>query len=373
MDVSREQCETRVELIRLWSERLMRDYDHICFTYRQKLQRPVIKVDAMAGRWGVFDPETRTLVLSETLIDNYPWDAVLEILKHEMAHQIVFDQFGSDQAHGPLFHRACRMLGMAQWAMRAETDLQDCVPQSTDAPSAPEDERLLRRVEKLLALSASSNEHEAMSAMAKVREMQSRYQLERLRANRPADYLCLTLRLKKKRVERYQSVIASLLNEHFFVEVIHSRLYDAGHCCEYKTLELLGSRQNVKMAEYVFYFLSNQLPMLWRDFQQGGNRGRVSQSSYYLGVLHGFGEKLEVQSKRASEGTEEIESRALLAVGDKELSEFVRNRFPKLTNVGRGRRRHDAYAYAAGQAAGARLKLHRGIESRSDSGKFLTS
>ena len=249
--------DVQSELIRVWSRRLSREYDHIIFTYRLKLKRPLIRVDNLVGRWGVYDPETRTLSLAEGLLRNYGWDVVLEIFKHEIAHQIVFDLFGSDQAHGPLFHRACEMLGMAGWAKKAETELESQLPQGEEIPLQPEDERLLRRVEKLLALAGSSNEHEAIAAMTKVRELQSKYQIECLSAKRPSDYLCLTLKLKRKRVERYQSVIASLLNDHFFVEVIHSSLYDAADCCEYKTLELLGLRHNVKMAEYVFYYLSN--------------------------------------------------------------------------------------------------------------------
>ncbi len=373
MRSTKDLSNTRIELIRLWSQRLYRDYDHICFTFRLELQRPVIRVESLEGRWGLWDPEIRTISLSETLIRNFAWDTVIEILKHEMAHQIVFDLFGSDQAHGPLFHRAAEMLGMSAWACRAETDLAAYAPQSVEGASSTEEERLLRRVEKLLALAASSNEHEAFAAMTKVRELQSKYQIDYLRAKLPPNHLCFTIALKRKRVERYQSVIASLLTDHFFVEVIHSHLFDAADCCDYKTLELLGLPQNVKMAEYVFHFLSNQLPLLWSQFRDKGRPGRVSKTSYFLGVLKGFGEKLEQQTQQALSTISDERSVSLLALGDQQLEAFVKYRFPRLQNISRGKRYHDPSAYEAGRRAGTTLKLHRGLSESRHSGRLLTS
>ena len=66
-------------------------------------------------------------------------------------------------------------------------------------------------------------------------------------------------------------------------------------------------------------------------------------------------------------------SKALLALGDQELDQFLQKRFPRLVRISRGRRRHDAAAYEAGREAGGRLKLHRGIHERSVSGRLLTS
>ena len=85
--------------------RLRDDYNHICFVHRLKLRNPIIEVTELGRLWGQWDPESHTIRMSLNLIENYPWDMVLEILRHEMAHQIVTDQFGSDEAHGPLFRR----------------------------------------------------------------------------------------------------------------------------------------------------------------------------------------------------------------------------------------------------------------------------
>ncbi len=94
-----------------------------------------MEVGELGSRWGQWDSETRTLTLSEALIREYPWDVILEVLKHEMAHQIVSETYGGDEGHGALFHQVCRKLGVLPWAMRAETE---ALPKSSHEESESE-------------------------------------------------------------------------------------------------------------------------------------------------------------------------------------------------------------------------------------------
>src|SRR5688572_29625009 len=89
-----------------WINQLYTEHSHVCFSYKLRLARPVIHVAPLESLWGRWDPEIRTLTISEKLIENYPWETVIEILKHEMAHQFVTDICRSDEAHGPLFEDA---------------------------------------------------------------------------------------------------------------------------------------------------------------------------------------------------------------------------------------------------------------------------
>src|SRR4051812_37497962 len=196
MDVRAELHRTRRALGAIWAERLGRDYDAIVFTYRLRLRRPVLRVVDLGKRWGLWDPQSRTLSLSTTLIETYDWEIVLEILKHEMAHQIVSEVFFSDDAHGSDFQRACAKLGMADWARRAESELACPIHHWKEIASEESNERLLRRAEKLLALATSSNEHEAALAMQRVQEMYSKYNLDRLRTRRPPEMVWLTLNFR---------------------------------------------------------------------------------------------------------------------------------------------------------------------------------
>ena len=63
------------------------------------------------------------------LIEQHPWDIVVEVLKHEMAHQLADELLGGcESAHGVIFRDACRMLGVANWAAGAACDLPQEIP-----------------------------------------------------------------------------------------------------------------------------------------------------------------------------------------------------------------------------------------------------
>ena len=352
------------------AEELYREFDHICFTYRVKLVPPVIRTQTMSGRWGLWDPITRTLSLSETLIATYPWDVVIEILKHEMAHQMVTDHFRSDEAHGPLFQEACRRLGVAPWASQAETDLNHPITPWQKSALSPEEDKLVRRVEKLLALATSSNEHESLAAMQKVQELYAKHNLSRIEERRQSQHVYLTLNTKKKRLQRHYFMIASILNEHFFVRVIHSELFDASSLTKYKVIELLGTRENVLMAEYVYHFLLNQIHFLWRGYQKQHAKAHTARQSYFLGILSGFRDKLD--AAKAADTSQDSTGRALALSEDPQLESFVTFRYPRLVSFRRGRSVGCSESFQAGQQEGWKLVIHKGIsQQEGDQGRFL--
>jgi len=341
--------------IRLWTHRLIEEYRHIQFTYNLKTKIPVIQIDNLTRRWGAWDSVTRTLSISQRLIESYPWETVLEIFKHEIAHQLITDEGNDQTIHGPAFKAACERLGVAPWACRAETtEIPKEAPLRSGEISS-EEKRLLERAEKLLSLATSDNEHEALLAMQRVQELYAKYNLKRIQEKKEAHWGYLLLKLRKKRVERYQSVIASILNEHFFVEVIHTSLYDSDSCSEFKALELLGTRENVLMAEYVFCFLEQQLAGLWKSYQSSKKLGIASRNSFYLGVLEGFREKMNRLDTNADNSV------SLIVRQDEGLRNLVKGRYPKLNRLRGGHRLHDTHAFSAGKKEGRSLIIRKGI------------
>lgn len=366
---------------RHWAERLYGDYDHICFMYRVRLRRPVIQVTKLDRYWGLWDPMTRTISISTDLIEAYPWDVVLEIFKHEIAHQITSELFRSDEAHGPNFRRACEMLGVSAWAARAEADMSHPIAPLAREAGDPADERLLKRVEKLLALATSGNEHEALLAMQRVQELYAKYNLDRIEQRRKDKLIYLTLKTGRKRIERYHYLVCSILNEHFFVQVIHGSLYDARELADFKIIELLGTQENVLMAEYVYHFLLNQVRMLWEDYRRAHKKRARAKSSFFLGVLSGFRDKLDRHREEAKARTDEAlraEGRAgagnpfaLVAAEDRELEDFVAYRYPRLVKVRGGTSLRDSGSFEAGREQGFRLVLHKGVASHDGNGGKL--
>ena len=364
--------EIRRNLTRIWTEQLYREFDNICFHFSVKLKKPLIQISDFKSRWGQWDPNLRLISLSRALITGYAWDVVLEILKHEMAHQIVNEVFYlSDHTHGDDFQRACQMLGVTSWAAKAGGDLEQEIPTWKDRLLTNDEERLLQKAEKLLALATSSNEHEALLAMSKVRELYEKYNLEQIRLRTSRQHVHVIINSKKRRLAPHHSMIAGILINHFFVEVVFASLYDASSCTEYKTLEIIGTRENVQMAEYVFHFLQNNLQQLWHAYQARTHVSHKSRSSFFLGILAGFDEKLAQERQVKAEPAAHAlvtENRRMLMEARSELKDFVHFRHPKLVTRSWSRTTRDRGAFELGKKEGARLNLNRPMASGGSGG-----
>jgi predicted SprT family Zn-dependent metalloprotease len=373
---SQTTIEEKQQKIRHWTERLYQDYDHILFTYSIRMSRPQIRVQEVDSMWGQWNPTTRTITLSQKLIEMHSWDVVLEILKHEMAHQMVLEVLGYHEQHGPHFRRACTALGVADWAQTATGEIPKEIPHWKDHPRSPEEDRLIKRVEKLLALAESTNEHEAAIAMERVREIYARHNIDRVAKQNPSSMIHCVITRRKKKTESCESLIFSILNEHFFVRSIHTSIFDAEACEEYKAVELLGTRENVVIAEYVYHFLWNTLQDLWKAYQKNSKKKDArAKRSYMLGVLSGFRDKLNKGTKTNTTHPDRTptECYALIAQGHAELSQFVGYRYPKLSKRSWSAGHAERSSFEAGKAEGANLNLRRGLHHTAGNlGKLLT-
>jgi hypothetical protein len=311
-------------LRRLWILQLYREFDAVCYHYKIKLKPPVIVLNESREKLGTWDQRLNQISISASLIEDYRWSVVVEILKHEIAHQIVSEEYGSADNHGPDFLRACRRIGVESWAQSARVDMYGELSFWKDQTPTDEQSRLRRRTEKLLALATSSNEHEALLAMKKVREIYESYNLDQIAMQRQDDFVSLVINHQKKKTSAHQSMIASILTRHFFSRIIFASEYSAQRNESFKTMEIMGTRENVLMAEYVYWFLINNLKVLWSNFQKAGSaQGTVSKNNFYMGVLVGFSEQLSLQSPSPT-GTIPIQPSTrneLMKIADAALSE----------------------------------------------------
>ncbi|MBI4405037.1 MAG: DUF2786 domain-containing protein [Deltaproteobacteria bacterium] len=358
--------------LRAWTVQLYREYDHILYTYNLKLRQPVIRIHPLAGRWGEWHGLTRTITIHPELIHRYPWHVVIEILKHEMAHQLAWENLGDDRPHGPRFSTACDLLAVADWARSPSGELPATIPDWHCCTHNEKEARLLRKVEKLLALATSSNEHEALLAMQKVRELYAKYNLTQIQTGETSAYVYSVLGKKKKRIETAESMIFSILAEHFFVQVIYGHLYDAKELSEFSIVEVLGRRENVLMAEYVYEFLQKELAYLAKEYQRRNGKLKGSKRSYILGLLSGFSEKLHQAKLRDSTvGLDNDQPRALIALADEQLKRFVHSRYPKLRNRFWGNTHADRAAFNDGVSDGKSITLHRPLSHHQGNRGFL--
>ena len=281
-----------------WKEQLHIEYDHILFSYRIKMSKPLLGIHSDSTYWGFYDPNRRLISLHSRLIQEYRWDDVVQILKHEIAHQYVFEVMKiKDSSHGVEFQKACEILGVAKWASKASDTIRGPLQkEEMDHEQSP----MIRKAHRLLALSRSENTHEAKLALTKLEELSRKYHIHDLEQDAQTQFSYTIINHKKKRIPQHQSRLASLLQKYFFVEIIFSEEYDAQHLCTHKTMEIMGSRNNVEMAEYTYHFLFNQLQVLWKREKNLGLSGLQDQRAFFLGILESFESKLEQTT--ASEG-----------------------------------------------------------------------
>lgn len=353
--------DIRRDLLRAWTEQLYSEFANICFHFAVRLGTPNLRIEDLKINWGEWRPETRSLVIAKRLIELHPWDVVIEVLKHEMAHQMVSDHAFGGLPHGDGFQAACLRLGVADWARLASGELPQQIPSWREKLLNDDEERLLKRAEKLLALAASTNEHEATLAMQRVRQLYAKYNLERLAAKRTSTHVYCILTAKKKSISAEETLIFSILTEYFFVRAIYLDHYDAVAATKYKGVELLGTRENVLMAEYVYHFLRHQITSLWTDFQHRTGKPGKARRSYMLGLLSGFREKLKNSAVAPNEQDDVRANRMLMAQADHLLKAFIEERHPRLSTRRTGSSYGDSASFAAGVTDGGTITLNRGV------------
>jgi len=325
---------------------LRRVYDHINeMHFRDRLKKPVLLLTETTNRLGRWAGSTRRLELSRPLVLARPWPEVRSVLEHEMAHQFVDEvlRVKDEPPHGPTFARVCAERGIDARAAGSP------VPSATG--EARLEDRVLDRIRKLLALAGSENQHEAELAMKKAHELMLRHNIEQAATTHAYDVIHLGV--PSRRASPVELEVMGIISEYFFVEVIRVPIYLVHKGAHAQVFEVIGTRENLAMAEHVHAFLLATAERLWRE-NRGDRRVRGGRDrlAYQSGVMRGFRDKL-VGERRELAGV------GLVWVGDGNLETFFRARYPRITT----RRRYvrASGAHAAGREAGRTVVLHKPV------------
>lgn len=387
--IEQEEWDRRI------TEQLYSKYANINWAHKAGLRPALVRLFDSETYWGKWESETRTIWISRRLVLNHTWFSVESILRHEMAHQLASEISSSNNKihetpHGETFKRCCRKLGVPEEFTGATIHLQTSVLDWRKQQQSDESEKLLNRVQKLLALATSSNEHEALLAMNKVRELYAKHNIDHYlfedRAKSQKKMAHLVICHKKKRIEAHQSKTAAILIEHFFVRIIFCSEFDSHTCEDYKAMKLVGTRENVLMAEYVYHFLLQQTDSLVQSLKKHKKKlSRIQMKSYRLGILEGFSNKMTLSDKHSAKETANVghgtftqaspgastSDKELVSIGkalsllksDEGLEDYLSAIYPRLSKTsGRGQM-IDTATYSAGERAGENIRLHRAMTS----------
>ena len=355
------------KLQHLWLRQLQLEFEDVCMMYDLPLRSPVFEISDAKKELGAWCANTRTLRISRHLIINYSWSVTMQVLKHEMAHQLCSEKFRTEGApHGEVFQQACELLGVLPEYRRSGTAVAEMVEQAAGGSKiSARGRECIARVEKLLALSLSSNEHEAALAMQKANDLIEKYHIQELGIEQEYRYGFGVIDRKRKRIESYQRRICTILHDFFFVRVVLASLYDPLRSDTYKTIELLGTKENVTIAEYCYHFLENRLASLWSlNRHRFKGSARTEKNSYYLGLLRGFYQKLQEQKNKKENICIDPQLGDLVVAEERRLEQFVGMRFPRLRKASKSGVKVYRGTYDEGVETGKTITFAEGLASK---------
>ncbi len=301
---------------------------------------------------GYFDSEFLELGFHECLMQSSK-EKLKDIIRHEIAHYITYILHGNTQPHGNEFCAFCQNMGWGETIYKATTCLDD--GHFTQAFTNP----ILNKIQKLLALSTSSNEHEAELAMVKSQQLLLKYNLDaRYISTNEEEYFVLKRVMKRKREDAKMRAISKIL-ETFFVNIVLNRT------SEFTYLEIVGTEVNVEIAEYVCSVLEIEFDNLWNHAQLTSKlHGTIAKNSFFLGISKGYCNKINALKKSYNTNV----THALVAL-EKQLVEAQTMAYPRLRSVTR-KGSYCPTSSQLGEQAGKHLNINPAI-NKSDSKKNL--
>ena len=326
---------------------------------RHLIRRPLFAIKDLKTRWGNWSPEKREISLSRQLVFNYPWDSIRDVLLHEMAHQIAQQLLGgsAQTPHGPAFIQACKMLRIHPSASASYQPLQDRILQHTPSPY---DRRMLR-VKKLLALAESKNRFEADAAMTKAHELIARHNIELNFDLTKRQFISIFIGYPALRHPREDYHLANLLQDYYFVSGIWVPAYVIEKGKMGRVLEISGTVQNLKIAEYVHRFIIQFIDARWQKYNRTKKLNRFRKTDFAVGIIEGFCDKLESNIHRENSNSDIF---ALIQKGDPQLQKFFKFKYPHTTSLNKTAAHQDDGVMRDGKRVGRQLVIARGICER---------
>jgi Protein of unknown function (DUF2786)/SprT-like family len=316
--------------------------------FRGALRPPVFRLSDSRSRLGAWDRNARTIELSREMVLQTEWGQVIEVLKHEIAHQYAHEALEAldETAHGRAFLHACERMGIDPSASG--------MPEATGADSPAG--KVLKRVADLLALAQSGNQHEAENATALAQRLMLKHNIAIAETPMRRRYGFRHVGAPKARHQESEHILAGILGDHFFVEAIWVPSYRPEDGMRASVLEICGTQENLEMASYVHAFLTDSAERLWREHKRAACiRNNRDRRGYISGVMEGFAMRLRKEQHKCADN-------GLVWVGDADLRGFHRRRHPLRRSVRlQGHGLSDARLH--GRAAGKNIVLHRGVEA----------
>ena len=335
-------------------------------SHRQCMKKPLFSLGNSSSRLGYWAPNRNEICISRDFVLNHPWDAVREVLLHEMAHQMAYLVFHSEdeKPHGPSFQKACSCLRAEPKASGRYNALDEKVFNSINSHN---DGRLLRII-KLLALAESQNPHEAEAAMVKAHELIEKYNIDILELNKRRSFYSVFLGKPQLRHTRDRYHLARLLCDFYFVDGIWVSAYVLEKRKMGRVLEITGTIANIRIAAYVYDFVLHYINTQWETYNSKNTLNHHRKTDYAVGIVEGFISKL----KKHRDGDRVKNSeKSLIKIEDPLLTQYMNYRYPHITKIYRNAESQDEGILRDGLKAGEAMVISKGISQKNSHSEIL--
>ncbi len=306
---------------------------------------------------GYFDPSFYEIGFHECLMLSNK-SQLHQLIRHELAHYITFIDYGEAiQPHGVEFKAFCRSMGWGEEVEKAVFCLE-----GGGTASNMEENSVLRKIQKLMALSTSSNKHEAELAMIKSQQLLLKHHIEsKYMGSEDEEKIYLKRVMKQKKENAKMRAIAKILAT-FFVSIVYRRA--AG----FIYLEILGNAINVEIAEYVATVLHSELDKLWGEAKRQANlKGLIAKNSFFLGLAKGYCNKIQALKKESH-----YEVGNALMVIEKKLIDAQAMVYKRLSK-GKSSASYCPESSGLGEQMGRQLNINPAIKESSKNSQLLLS
>lgn len=219
---------------------------------------------------------------------------------------------------------------------------------------------IIDRVQKLLALSKSSNIHEATNAAAAANKLIDQHRLSEADLESKNDVQELEpieedteVLYETGKVTTWKQSLIGVLTRHYGVVYWNDNYYPNGR--KVSRFRIVGRRSDLAIVKYMFNWLQLEITRLSTIETKG--LGRVFAASYCVGFVNGIAKQLKATRMEAQKDATET---AIIKINARE--EEARKRMYELhtdlvTVKNRSAAQIDGLAYRAGQSQGEALHL----------------
>lgn len=330
-----------------------------CFFNRQQtsMYRISVTIYNDQARLGYFDPEFSELGFHECLM-HASKTHLRNVIRHELAHYITWINFkGTVPFHCSEFKTICLRMGWGE-----EVSSPSICQEGGQNICNIEENGILRKVQKLMALTSSSSQNEAEQAMIKAQQILLKHNIDSKYVGDESDEKFFLKRiLKQPKKDAKMCAIARILDT-FFVSTVYNRSKD------FMYLDVLGDATNVEIAEYVANFLTQELDNLWNlAKKQTHLKGITAKNSFFLGIAKGYCDKIESLKR----GYDQKTLTAIMVI-EKTLTDATSMAYERLSYTTR-KANYCLESGALGEQMGRKMNINPAIhKSSKDSGAFIS-